>query len=1654
MTEHLLKALNGLLGAPQQGTVAYTRCLSGEEIDVLLKRAQGQLDGWQVVGVGARPDADWITGDKAVEIREDKGGACCLLVLPSEAGAGMDGIYNAAREISEKDLFTRAVQHALSALDRNTATFGSDAIKRAQRVGSKRRKITGRQQLAFYDQLASLDEPGGALPILGLWPVAGSADEAGQKLAHSSVMVDRLLQPGSAAQTPGMRVASLSLGQEYYVEAKGLEESLRRCAGKSLEEAVQEVSADQSLWLGNLKPAFLDGKLEKLVLVPWCSAGTRKPQKWSGLTPGSAEGGEDSLPQFRINEDCKLTVKWRVSPETLPPGAATYEVQILVGEEVITSETVVHRGKAELKVVFDKDHFEEVEEGTRQEVIIRISTPSVPGIEPLRTDDFLLCHGEGEMSERTSSGEVFRCVADGMIQTDSRDSVEAFLEERQKGKQGMPDKQAKPKPGAAATGQMLAFRPMGNKRGFRVERPGLLREIEEDWARKETHCVGRWRIQCRPDGNRAGKLEFVPCCETDEFEMGKLMESTRKFREDCLKSGGVMSRLHLHNHSSAVPAQNYLNAWIAALDKAPPALALAFTLEVTTMSGKTLGLIVLPHHPLRIAWQCGYDSLALHLSVEEKVKAQRIKKSLAWLDSANVPFLLPGLAEGWSFVFADTLGLAGVLMVPEDDPEPKATAALMTACYAGDTTRLSPTLSLGAGDAIGREVSHYLDTHPHCSVLNVHALRPGDGSTVVKAIGKALVEISDETSSTEPDQKYRPVAVRLDIHPSEEQLPVAGRYLARLTERRRKRAAAPPDEDAWCLESISLPGNRSVPRLRWARRSPGFLNDPAHLSIAFDIHRSAIQASQFIDGKLPLLAYGLVPHLVRDFRFENGQPRWRLSLPIDNDGLKLPDRIITERLLNLQQLILRQTAANAGFPGGWPELCTSPLVTDVELLGKLHDLSDWVITMDRNAGIEFYDSPRESESVFDAYVIDAVPERDDLGCHQVITSTKKFEEVRGLLHHTLGALGLSGSARNCEVLLGHLKGLSGRLAMRLAAGARDADPTTISAELVALALVRAKCHAAQPDDKNWNPLAQGFFVPLDDVRDLVPEKDESSDEESSDESRRRADLLYVGIPKRGKLSFTFIEVKFRRHLSQARSTQLFERIEEQTTTNRDRWESAFFSEGVSPFERNLQGARLGRVLRFYAEKAHRHHLSESVYARAIDELTSMLRNPADYQPAGLSCGGYIFCPDFPANQPERQPWDGECTIRLFGPDSLPDQTSPALSAPGELSSSPKAVLETGAEPKTEDGAELERESGIPDADPAAELQNDTPEWEGVRLGEAPSGDPVFWKTAINTNPHLMIVGLPGMGKTHSVINICAQLQRQGISPIVFSYHDDIDESLAAAVPKVVMHDCLALGFNPMTIAQPNAVAHVESAGQLRDIFHAVFPDLGELQREKLRESIKKGYEECGWVNGNAGDTPDFRRFLEILRAGGHSDKSTQTLLMRLNELDDFNFFSPPGESKSLLDENESQVIRIHSVANEAMQRASAGFVLYRIYQDMFRRGRASKLTHAIVFDEAHRAGKLKLLPTFAKECRKYGLALVVASQEAKDFDPGLFAATGSYLVLRVTDQDAKVMAKNAASSDQERALADRLKTMPKYEAMFFSESLRKPLRIRLTESFE
>jgi len=143
------------------------------------------------------------------------------------------------------------------------------------------------------------------------------------------------------------------------------------------------------------------------------------------------------------------------------------------------------------------------------------------------------------------------------------------------------------------------------------------------------------------------------------------------------------------------------------------------------------------------------------------------------------------------------------------------------------------------------------------------------------------------------------------------------------------------------------------------------------------------------------------------------------------------------------------------------------------------------------------------------------------------------------------------------------------------------------------------------------------------------------------------------------------------------------------------------------------------------------------------------------------------------------------------------------------------------------------------------------------------------------------------------------------------------------------------------------------------------------------------------------------------------------------------------------------VIRIHRTQNDNLQKAFASLIFYGLYKDMFRRGIQDRITHAVIFDEAHRAAKPTLIPTMAKECRKYGISLVLASQEARDFNVSLFSSIANYLVLRLTEADAKALVRNVASSDQERMLIDRIKQMERFKALYFSEAHKKPARVAL-----
>ena len=58
----------------------------------------------------------------------------------------------------------------------------------------------------------------------------------------------------------------------------------------------------------------------------------------------------------------------------------------------------------------------------------------------------------------------------------------------------------------------------------------------------------------------------------------------------------------------------------------------------------------------------------------------------------------------------------------------------------------------------------------------------------------------------------------------------------------------------------------------------------------------------------------------------------------------------------------------------------------------------------------------------------------------------------------------------------------------------------------------------------------------------APSKDDEATPEPEQEESRRADLLFVFVPPRGRIEFRFAEVKYRRHLAMARASALVDMV--------------------------------------------------------------------------------------------------------------------------------------------------------------------------------------------------------------------------------------------------------------------------------------------------------------------------------------------------------------------------------------------------------------------------------------------------------------------------------------------------------------------------------
>nr|WP_246642132.1 MULTISPECIES: ATP-binding protein [Rhizobium] len=1695
----LAQAIVNLLGNPSSGAVAFLRCLPSEQIDALADSDAFVVPGWTINAVIDSGGNRRIKADQAVEYREDKADAALLLVDPLRAGAGLDGIYSAGREIGEAELFGEALKLARKPFFGRMGVLDA-AVWRAERLG-RRRRLSPWSKFDFY--VNASNNPGGALARLGLWPIASDSDPSTSELDMSAELADRLLYV-SDTRAIAERVRALQL-EDAASRGPELERALRVVSGMSPEEAARRIEGQPELWLGNLKPGYASEELRRLRLTTWRDA-KGGLLKWSGLTKAE---GEDTTPSLILDRSAtakdraQLTVRWSSDPEDLPAATINYRVSVSAGEDILAERVVLHRDHKTQQVAITLDDFEELEGNEKFDAVVEVAAIGLEQVTPVQSEPFTLEFGKTIKQLTSASGQEVRTLVEGAISVGDRITFEQLVAGPGAAKHAVEDRKG-----------FITWKGEAATKGARVRRPALLRAMELDWvARNGT--IGHWVQTVRADGSPIGDLSFVELDPTDRSATTeRAREASRKLAGD-LGSAGLLGRVIASGWSAA---DNYVNAWEKALDAGAPSLARHGTIEVRTQSGQLVGLLVTPLHPVRFAWHAHYDQVVAHARYEQALSPSQIQKAVAPIDSSFFPFALPGTGETRGFVFADVIGFHTIAMTVDGEHEPKAATALLAACL-GVGAVSAPLIGEASALAIARELGHYLDCYGGANgerpdLLAIQAWRAGDGMTVARALGRAL----SARGLNDDDEAESPLCFSLDLFHAPRSSG-AGQFLSRVGQRRRAGGQVLDSRDRWLAETATRPGEVLVPRLRWAKQEEPLLEDraawdrmrAAHVSLAFDLFETSLDTvrAKLISDARPFHGWGLFRTLERR-AVPDEQMMWMTFAAPELSGEPSPDnRNASDRLRRVDRATARATArALGGSSDHWPVLKTRLSAEDRLRIERLHEHSDWVVTLDRNAALDYFDSPQESPDAYERFVIDTVPERSDLTAIQLVTSTTNLDAVRDLVDEALGDMGLSSSERNSRFLVSQLKALSGRLAIRLAEGG------TRTGELIALALMYAHCVARGEQQGPWLNVEQGVLIPVDEIADHAPIVNMGLEE---GQSALRADFIHVSAPNRGPLEFRFVEVKHRQHLRSARQPDMLSHMVLQTRELRDRWMDWFFGESLSLLDRVVRRAQLAKLLRFYVDRAGRHRLSPKAYARLMGEIDQIVLKES-YLPGMIEDPdvGYVFCPEHRTGQVERIYSErSETALWLFGPTILPDETGhssgrmmlprvPETGFPaGEMSaSSPSSEIDAPTagmtisdphhpEPQGDDlmrdvptnsdvavatpvddlGARLIPDAAISPGIQPAFAEHLQPAIEApathfassytksravsepveILLGETLTHVPVEWSVSIRTNPHMMMVGLPGMGKTTALINISKQLEVAGVAPVIFSYHDDIDEKLTAALGPLRTIDFNGLGFNPLRVDATGPTAYIDVAGTLRDIFASIFPDLGEIQLEELRGAIKQSYDDLGWNNRDSPrpDPPRFRTFVDILKS---RPKPNQNLLARLQELTDYGFFDSEDGAPSILMDHRPTLVRVHLSTNDIVQRAFSAFVLYSIYKDMFRRGVQETLTHAIIFDEAHRAAKLKLIPRFAKECRKYGLALALASQGVRDFDGAMFEAVANYLVLRVTEADARLLARNTGPTAEQQRTTDRLKALEPYQAMFFTASNAKPRIVRLAAS--
>ena len=321
----------------------------------------------------------------------------------------------------------------------------------------------------------------------------------------------------------------------------------------------------------------------------------------------------------------------------------------------------------------------------------------------------------------------------------------------------------------------------------------------------------------------------------------------------------------------------------------------------------------------------------------------------------------------------------------------------------------------------------------------------------------------------------------------------------------------------------------------------------------------------------------------------------------------------------------------------------------------------------------------------------------------------------------------------------------------------------------------------------------------------------------------------------------------------------------------------------------------------------------------------------------------------------------------------------------------------------------------------------------VLLGSNAKGN-MIWAPALERNWSLAIVGSAGTGKTQTLKGILYELKRKNIPYLLFDFRNDYLERGLAASEFGKILDLGKISINPLELDASNTPR--DQKFQVSDIIDIVYK-IGDRQIGYVRDAIQRAYDNRGilednqqsWLNPSPTFT-DIRHALEDIAEEGTSEvrNSINGIFARLDPVFEYGIFSGSNTVIPFEELVKGQtLVNLGVLPNDSLKAIVCEFLLRKLRYFLYTLSESRDPRLFVVIDEAHRLKYERETSTgqLLKEGRKYGVGLVLATQDPVDFTDLVYNNVGGILSLQLNEPKyAKKVGENLSVSGD--ALKDGL----------------------------